>query len=127
MVAAPDEASGTQAQGAVVREDGGCGDGWVLSETGGNRMGEYMKKTVTISFKTVKETKDKLVKLSKNGFRSMSQELEMLIETFYEAVFDGEISTLQSFLEEKVRLDRKRSDALRLKSQQDQSSSKAGP
>lgn len=90
-------------------------------------MGEYMKKTVTISFKTVKETKDKLVKLSKNGFRSMSQELEMLIETFYEAVFDGEISTFQSFLEEKVRLDRKRSDALRLKSQQDQSSSKAGP
>lgn len=75
-------------------------------------------KSVTISLKTTPETKKKLRELATNGFRSMSQELEMLIETFYEAIFDGEISTLQSFLEEKVRLARKRSDVLRKQSKQ---------
>ena len=80
-------------------------------------------KSVTISFKTSAEIKKSLQEMAKKGHRSMSQQLEMIIEIFAQVYQDDPASILRSFLKEKARLGQTPNDAQHRRSSQGRPSS----
>ncbi|GER92299.1 hypothetical protein A45J_2699 [hot springs metagenome] len=54
-----------------------------------------MKRTEVISIKTTEEVKEKLIQLAERGYRSLSREMERLIEEAYFREFGRESSPIR--------------------------------